>query len=150
VDGVHPRADRISNGAPQSHSSDAQTHGRHKPEETLTSRFGISENNLARRREFARLAEDDRQVLLRLESWADRVAPAMAKEFYDWQFSFGPTLKFFENFAAQRNISLSALRIQLESTQAGYIRSLFSGAQTNWGMSYFEQRLHVGWVGCAT
>jgi methyl-accepting chemotaxis protein len=112
----------------------------------LAERFGIGEANLARRREFVRLGEADRQVLMRLESWAATVAPAVAAEFYDWQFSFGPTLGFFQNFADQRKMSLTALRQHLEAAQSGYVASVFSGAAENWGVAYFEERLNVGRV----
>ena len=112
----------------------------------LGSAFGIAEANLARRREFIRLTEYDRQLLMSLHEWAAGVAPAIAREFYDWQFSFGPTLAYFERFAAKRNLPLAALRSQLESTQAGYIVGLFAGAAHNWGLAYFEDRLVIGSV----
>jgi methyl-accepting chemotaxis protein len=110
----------------------------------LAARFGINETNLAWRRGFVRLTEEDRQLLLELADWAARNAPRISREFYDWQFSFGPTRKFFEEFARDRGIALDALRQQLESTQAGYITSVFAGAEQNWGISYFEHRLAVG------
>jgi len=112
----------------------------------LAPRFGINEANLAVRREFVRLSEDDRRLLARLEPWAARVSKTIAREFYDWQFSFGPTRTFFEEFARARQVPVSALRVQLEDTQAAYIRGVFAGAQQNWGIAYFEHRLHVGWV----
>ncbi len=113
---------------------------------SLAPRFGIGEANLARRREFLRISENDRQLLLSLADWAAGVAPVIAREFYDWQFAFGPTRTFFESFAAGHNMSVSALREQLESAQAGYIAGVFSGAQHNWGLAYFEDRLVVGSV----
>jgi methyl-accepting chemotaxis protein len=112
----------------------------------LAPRFGIGEANLARRREFLRISENDRQLLLSLADWAAGVAPVIAREFYDWQFAFGPTRTFFESFAAGRNMSVVALRELLESSQAGYIAGVFSGAQHNWGLAYFEDRLIVGSV----
>ena len=112
----------------------------------LAPRFGIVSTNLAVRREFIRLGEADRRVLLKLEPWAARVAPEIAREFYDWQFSFRPTLTFFQGIAEARMLSLSALRQQLESTQADYIIGIFSGAAQDWGVTYFEERLNVGWV----
>ncbi len=118
----------------------------HRTSRALAPRFGIGETNLAIRREFIRLNEDDRQVLMRLESWADREAAEIAPEFYDWQFSFGPTRTFFEEFARSRNLTLDALRDRLESTQAGYIRSIFAGARTNWGLAHFKERLYAGWL----
>ena len=113
---------------------------------SLAPRFGIGEANLARRREFLRISENDRQLLLSLAGWAAGVAPVIAREFYDWQFAFGPTRSFFEAFASSRNMPLPALREALESSQAGYIAGVFSGAQHNWGLAYFEDRLVVGSV----
>src|SRR5689334_12475623 len=68
----------------------------------MAPRFGIDEENLATRREFIRLNEDDRQVLLGLAEWSSQQAASMSKDFYDWQFNFGPTRTFFENFARSR------------------------------------------------
>ena len=112
----------------------------------LAPRFGIDERNLAVRREFVRLGEAERQLLAGLEPWAARVAADIAREFYDWQFAFGPTLAFFTDFAAARHVPLDAVRRQLESSQAGYLYRLFSGAQLGWGVAYFEDRLNVGWI----
>jgi methyl-accepting chemotaxis protein len=112
----------------------------------LGAAFGINEANLARRREFIRLDEDARALLLRLEPWAIQAAPAIAREFYDWQFSFPPTRAFFEGTAAARNVPLSALRELLEASQANYIVGVFAGARQNWGLEYFEHRLNIGWV----
>ncbi len=112
----------------------------------LAQRFGIGEASLARRREFVRLGEDDRKILMRLASWAVRTAPAIAREFYDFQFAFGPTRAFFEEIAVMRGISITTFRLQLEQSQAGYITSVFTGAEQNWGIAYFEDRLKVGWT----
>jgi methyl-accepting chemotaxis protein len=112
----------------------------------LAPRFAIDESNLALRREFIRLDEDDRRLLMGLEAWAAGEAPEIAAEFYDWQFSFGPTRAFFESFARSRQLTLEALRERLEATQAGCIRSIFSGAVHNWGLAHFEDRLYVGWL----
>jgi methyl-accepting chemotaxis protein len=110
----------------------------------MAARFGIAESNLARRREFVRIGERDRQLLLGLVGWASRTAPEIAREFYDFQFSFAPTLAFFERTAQARNLPLSALRSVLEATQAAYILGLFEGAEQNWGVAYFEDRLAIG------
>ena len=112
----------------------------------LAPRFGIGEANLAVRREFIRLGKKERDLLLELAGWAAGVAPDISREFYDWQFAFGPTREFFEAFARSHNIALGTLRQQLESSQAGYIASVFSGAEQDWGVPYFEHRLNVGWV----
>jgi len=117
-----------------------------RSERALAPAFGIGEASLARRREFIRLGEEDRKILMGLQDWASRVAPAIAREFYDWQFSFAPTLMFFERIAAARRMALASLRSTLETTQAAYIVSLFAGAAQNWGLGYFEDRLVIGSV----
>jgi len=137
--------------AVRAHHANAEMTAFHMPaakagDPVLAPRFGINEANLAVRREFIRLTEDDRRLLARLEPWAARVSRTIAREFYDWQFSFGPTRTFFEEFARARQISVPALREMLEATQAEYIHAIFGGAQQNWGIAYFEHRLHVGWV----
>jgi methyl-accepting chemotaxis protein len=112
----------------------------------LAPRFGIGDANLAVRREFVRLGEPERALLTRLEPWATKVAADIAREFYDWQFQFTPTLRFFEGFAAHKGVPIQAMRQMLERSQAGYIHRIFTGAAQNWGTAYFEDRLNVGWV----
>ena len=112
----------------------------------FTERFGITEENLARRRAFVRLGEEDRDMLVKLIPWAEKAAPQIAKEFYDWQFSFPPTRDYFERFARAAGMNLDTMRRRLESTQAEYYRTIFTGARENWGVEYFENRLHVGAV----
>ena len=111
----------------------------------LAPRFGVGEANLAVRREFIRLNEEDRELLANLAPWAVSVAPAIAREFYDWQFAFGPTREFFEEFGRAKNMSMAALRPHLEAAQAEYIAAVFTGAEQGWGLAYFEHRLNVGW-----
>jgi methyl-accepting chemotaxis protein len=112
----------------------------------FTERYGITEDNLAMRREFIRLSDADRDTLIAAIPWVEEHGGAIAKEFYDWQFSFPPTRKFFEGYAEKKGTSLSSLRDRLESAQTGYLKSIFSGARARWGLDYFEARLHVGWV----
>jgi len=109
-------------------------------------KLGITEENLAKRREFIRLDEDDRKLLESLIPWAEKNAAKIAKEFYDWQFSFEPTRKFFERTTEKKRISMDQLREHLEREQAGYFRGVFEGAQDNWGLEHVEHRLHVGAV----
>jgi methyl-accepting chemotaxis protein len=114
--------------------------------ENLAGRFGIDNRSIAQRREFIRLGEEERELLAALAPWAGSVASQIAKEFYDWQFDFGPTREFFEKFARANKMPLSTLRTQLETSQAGYFAEVFAGASVNWDASYFEKRLHVGAV----
>src|SRR4051794_23421007 len=62
-------------------------------------KFGIDDTNLATRRAFIRLGEPERSLIAGLLPWAKANAPLMVKEFYDWQFGFGPTRRFFESQA---------------------------------------------------
>ncbi|MBL8231817.1 MAG: hypothetical protein JNL98_25190 [Bryobacterales bacterium] len=133
------------NPAPSSHVQSfghAFGHG----QTSLAARFGITENTLTRRREFIRLGEPEREVMLRLIPWITKAAPEIARLFYDWQFQFPETLRFFESMAASRKMPVSALREMLTNAQTGYLRTMFEGARGNWGVEYFEMRLHVGTV----
>ncbi len=107
-------------------------------------RFGIDEANLAIRRNFIRLGEEERSLLSGLTPWARSVAPEIAREFYDWQFDFGPTRRFFEGHAQSAGTSIGQLRQTLERAQTGYFTQIFEGAEENWGVGYFERRLKVG------
>ena len=106
--------------------------------------FDIDESNLAVRRSFIRLGEQERSLLAELVPWARSVAPAIAAEFYDWQFEFGPTRRFFEQFAQSAGMPLVSLRKHLEGAQTGYLIDIFEGAASSWGADYFERRLKVG------
>jgi methyl-accepting chemotaxis protein len=108
--------------------------------------YRITEENLAQRRAFIDLKPRDIRRLAKLEGWAKRQAPAIAKEFYDHQFAEPGSRSFFERHAKAREMALSDLRRGLESAQAGYFAGIFeeaAGAGT-FGRAYFEQRLHVG------
>ncbi len=112
--------------------------------ESLSQRFGITEENLRWRRQFLGLGDEDRSILSEFAGWARSVAPALAKEFYEWQFNFEPTRRFFDTYAKGRGMSLDILRQHLEEAQAGYFAEAFEGARSNWGVEYFERRLRVG------
>ena len=107
-------------------------------------KFGIDESNLATRRDFIRLGEEERQLLAGLIPWARSVAAQIAKEFYDWQFEFGSTRRFFDAYAQGAGMPISQLRPALERAQTGYFTQIFEGAEENWGVGYFERRLKVG------
>lgn len=110
----------------------------------LVERYGIDEENLARRKEFIRLGEQDRSLLERLLPWAERVAPDIAREFYDWQFAFPATRAFFERFAERKGLPVASLRQALERAQAAYFVGIFSGARDGYDTRWFETRLSVG------
>ena len=114
--------------------------------ESLARRFGMDEHSVALRRQFVRLGAGERELLWEMAPWAQSVAAHMAKDFYDWQFDFGPTREFFETFAREHSMPLAALRKRLEAAQTGYLTEVFAGASIDWDLRYFEKRLHVGEV----
>jgi len=85
----------------------------------LCRKYGVDEGNLATRRDFLRLGEEDRTILAELAPWARSVAPEIAQAFYEWQFNFAPTREYFDRFAQKRNMPIGTLRRHLESAQIG-------------------------------
>jgi methyl-accepting chemotaxis protein len=111
----------------------------------LANEYRINETNLNLRKEFINFGAAEIRVLRQLSGWAERVADVIAKEFYDHQFSFAPTLEFFEVYAKKKNIPMTQLRQRLEKAQAGYFLQIFQEAATgSYGVDYFEKRLGVG------
>ena len=115
-------------------------------QEGLCSKFRIDDTNLKQRLEFVHLGAEEQKLLATLAPWAETAAPEIAKEFYDWQFSFPATAAFFDRFAQERKMTLSSLREHLEKAQATYLKSIFHQAQKGWGVEYFEERLRIGEV----
>ncbi|MBX6724179.1 MAG: hypothetical protein IRY92_13255, partial [Dactylosporangium sp.] len=112
----------------------------------LATLYRITDANLALRKQFLRFTPGDVAALAALAPWAQRVAPVIAREFYDHQFTFSETRAFFEQHARRRGIALGRLRKHLEHTQAEYFRQIFEEAARGgeFGVDYFERRLHVG------
>ncbi len=114
--------------------------------DSLVRRYGIDEQSLELRRQFVRLDDEDQALLEEMAAWAQEAAPDIAREFYDWQFAFPPTRRFFDSLATERGMPLSALRKHLEAAQTGYVIEVFAGASVGWDLRYFEKRLQVGSV----
>lgn len=116
--------------------------------ESLHATYRINATNLALRRAFIKLEPRDIQALARIAPWAERIAEPLAREFYDWQFSFEPTVGFFEEYARRNGKTLADLRAGLEGAQAGYLREIFAEAAAggDFGVDYFERRLRIGRV----
>ena len=110
----------------------------------LCSLLAIDETNLAARRAFVRLGPEEVALLASLIPWAERTAPRLAREFYDWQFTFPGTRAFFERRARATGQGLEALRAALEAAQARYLVELFRGAAEGYGPAYLERRLSIG------
>jgi methyl-accepting chemotaxis protein len=109
-------------------------------------KFGIDDHNLGLRRRFVRLGDAEAALLVEMLPWARSVAPALIKDFYDWQFEFPATRRFFELHARRRGIALPELRENLERAQIQYFTEVFEGAASGWNVEYFERRLYVGWL----
>ncbi|MDF2549509.1 MAG: putative methyl-accepting chemotaxis protein [Chlamydiales bacterium] len=118
----------------------------HHDKENLTLKFGIRQQSLAKRREYLRIDEEERQLILSLIPWAEEHAASIIKGFYDWQFSFSETARFFAKMAQEKRITLPQLRFVLEKTQREYVKQIFYGAESYWSVDYFNQRLFVGVV----
>ncbi len=116
------------------------------PVSSLTELYRVNDVNLGLRRTFIGLSAGDVAVLGRLAGWAERRAGAIAKEFYDHQFSFGPTSELFAQRAQETGRTLEQLRGALEGAQAAYFSSIFAEAASGngFGSAYFETRLAVG------
>jgi methyl-accepting chemotaxis protein len=114
----------------------------------LTDTYRMNDGNLALRREFMLFTKEDVQVLGKLAGWARTASPGIAKEFYEHQFKFGPTVEFFRSQAARMGVGMDQLRATLERAQAGYFREIFEEAERGgtFGTSYFEKRLSVGLI----
>ena len=113
------------------------------PGDSLASLFGMDDRNAALRREFIRLGDAERQLMLEMTPWIRTVAPEISKEYYDWLFEFGPTCEFLNNFALANSRPVAMVRKQLEATQANYLVEVFAGAEINWDIRYVEKRLRV-------
>jgi methyl-accepting chemotaxis protein len=112
----------------------------------LVDLYRITSANLELRKRFLRFTSEDVRVLKQLYPWAERVADAIAREFYDHQFGFSETRAFFEDFARKKGLTIDQLRQRLEKTQAEYFRQIFREAANggDYGLAYFERRLGVG------
>ena len=113
---------------------------------TLCTDYRINDGNLRVRREFMRFTDRDVRTLRSLAGWARRVAPKIAHEFYEFQFQFPPTLRFFEAQARRLGVNMDQLRSKLEGAQAGYFLQIFEEAERggDFGPAFFERRLQVG------
>ena len=113
---------------------------------TLAALYRINDTNLAQRKAFIRFTKDDVETLRQISSWGRSAAKPLAKELYDHQFSFGPTVQFFNAHARSQERSVDEVRRSLERAQAGYFRLIFDEASGagRFGTEYVEERLQIG------
>ncbi len=104
----------------------------------------ITDETISKRLKFLSLEQSERDQLISLIPWAREYSRVIAKEFYDFQFSFPPVYDLIEENAKRKGISVAALRQALEAAQSGYYLGIFEGAQENWGVNYFKKRIHIG------
>ncbi len=115
--------------------------------QSLCQLYRMNSDNIRRRVDFAGLTPSYVRSLASLANWGKRYVPRIAKEFYDFQFSFPESRRFFEEYAKKRGVSLDELRNTLEKAQTRYLTSIFEAAANNdFGTAYFENRLFVGQV----
>ena len=112
--------------------------------DSLARTIRLTEEGLRLRLAFLGLTDRERRELARLLPWAERVADSIAKRFYDFQFGFEPTRRFFERYAQARGMPLAEVRRRLEQSQADYFREIFRAAQQGYDLAYFQQRLRIG------
>jgi methyl-accepting chemotaxis protein len=112
----------------------------------MADRYGMTEHTVALRREWIRLGAEEKELLIKLIPWAEEVGAKLVQEFYDWQFAYEPTRRFFERMAAKKGVGLTQLRQHVEGAQLGYFKRVFTGAREGFGVEYMEDRLRVGVV----
>ncbi|MDW8059501.1 MAG: globin-coupled sensor protein [Thermomicrobium sp.] len=115
-----------------------------RPQRDLVRAIRLTPQGFDQRLAFVGLSEAERRELARLAPWAERVADRIAERFYDFQFAFEPTRRFFERYAVSRGLSLQEVRHRLERSQAEYFREIFRAARDGYDLSYFERRLRIG------
>ena len=103
-------------------------------------KFDIDEDNLSIRRGFIRLDEDDRQICEKLTGWVEDHASKIARDYYDWLFTFPRTVSLFESHCEANGITPVHFRVELEKQRKKYLIECFKGAETNWSVDYANTR----------
>ncbi len=111
---------------------------------SFAEKLGINNTTLRLRKSFIGLGEEEKVLMTELIPWAREHATEIIAAFYDTQFNFSRTTAFFEQMAAAKQCSLSALRNYLERTQVEYFIQCFTGAEEDWDLHYFENRMRIG------
>lgn len=96
--------------------------------------LGMTEADLARRREFFRITDADLELLRRSKPFAEGQTEGIVEEFYDHLMSHSETREYLAD---------GKLVERLKKTQTRYFLELFDGVVD---MSYCENRLRIGGV----
>lgn len=111
----------------------------------LHQKLHLNRRNLDQRLSFLGLGERSFRTLTKLDSWMQRRAPRIAREFYDFQFSHPASLNFFQRHARAHGVDLERLRARLEEAQIGYMCEITAaGKRGGVDLNYMEKRLQVG------
>ena len=104
----------------------------------------LSEDQLAERRRWLGLGEQERKLLESLIPWSQRVASQVATEVVDELLGFSSARRFLERYSQRTGTTMERLRVRLEALQADYFVGCFEGASTGWSLDYFVTRLRLG------
>jgi len=106
----------------------------------------LTEQGLALRKQFLTITPERVNVLCAVADYMEQVAPQMTREFYEFQFQFPETARFFEQYAARHQMSLAQLRGRLEAAQLEYFLQIFREARAGgrFGLDFMEKRLAIG------
>jgi len=106
----------------------------------------LIEQGLALRKQFLTITPERVNALCTVADYMEQVAPQMMREFYEFQFQFPETARFFEQYAAHHRLSLSELRTRLENAQLEYFLQIFREARAGgrFGLDFMKKRLVIG------
>jgi rsbT co-antagonist protein RsbR len=98
----------------------------------ITEEMGITQEEVARRKEFLELGDKDVERLRRLHGLAVKYADSVIEQFYDHLLRFDESRAFFNDPAVLERVKAAQKRYFLELTQGMY------------DVSYVESRLKIG------
>jgi hemerythrin len=111
-----------------------------KPSEGLR----LDLENIEARQQFIGLGEEDSLRLQKLIPWARDHVKEVVTDFYEHQFSFGPTKAFFSSHASKRRLKIEVLRKGLEEVQTAHLLDLIESAVGGWGLPFALRCQKIG------
>ena len=108
--------------------------------------MSLDSENLESRKLFIGLGKVDAERVSSLIPWAKENLEQVVEDFYDHQFSFGPTKKFFEAHASKKRLKPEVLRRTLEDVQRGHLLDLIESSKQGWGLPFAKRCLKIGQV----